>query len=332
MRRGRIEELDDDITALTMTIAILTLYARRMREQKHLLDLAEQRYHETQRRLSALKSSATGGHSAEAILKELQKDVQETAHVIKGDMARERQKLLDQIQKLERQRLEPSRTLEDVERMRAQVRSLERQKDEMREAVEKNMSSRNDNKLGMFRQHAVMATAKLQQKEEEVEGKLKELNELRGQVDDLEGQVNDIAAANGGGIIGPNGRPMTREEFKEYGVQLREKGHNYKMAKAELAALRAESVVLHRTEQILKGRDRNLEEFLKQQEKKAGVSGYRDAQSRLEMASEQTAEMDDMKGQTLDEISELVKVRKDKEMRRIRPHSSTLTHFTNPFS
>ena len=134
-----------------------------------------------------------------------------------------------------------------------------------------------------------MATAKLQQKEEEVEGKLKELNELRGQVDELEGQVNDIAAANGGGIIGPNGRPMTREEFKEYGVQLREKGQSYKMAKAELAGLRAESVVLHRTEQVLKGRDRNLEEFLKQQEAKAGVSGYRDAQSRLEMASEQTA-------------------------------------------
>jgi len=105
----------------------------RMREQKHLLDLAEQRYHETQRRLSALKSSATGGHSAEAILKELQKDVQETAHVIRRDMAGERQKLADRIAKLERQRLEPNRTLEDVERMRAQVRSLERNKDEMRE-------------------------------------------------------------------------------------------------------------------------------------------------------------------------------------------------------
>ena len=33
----------------------------RMREQRHLLDLSEQRYQETQRRLSALKSSATGG-------------------------------------------------------------------------------------------------------------------------------------------------------------------------------------------------------------------------------------------------------------------------------
>ena len=95
--------------------------------------------------------------------------------------------------------------------------------------------------------------------------------------------------------------------FVQYGAQLREKNQKFKAAKTEIATLRAESVVLHRTEQILKGRDRNLEEFLKQQEAKAGVSGYRDAQSKLEAASEQTAEMDDMKGQTLEEISELVK-------------------------
>ena len=222
-------------------------------------------------------------------------------------MASERGKLQDQIARLERQRLEPNRTLEDVERMRATVRQLDRQKDEMREAVEKSMASKGDNKLGMFRQHANMASAKLMQKEEEVESKLKELQEMRTEIDDLESKVNDMAAANGEGIVGPHGRPMTREEFKEYGIQLRKKGHSYKIAKAELAVLREESVVLHRTEQILKGRDRNLEEFLKQQEAKAGVSGYRDAQSRLEMASEQTANMDDLKGQTLDEISELVK-------------------------
>ncbi|GMH57494.1 hypothetical protein TrST_g3952 [Triparma strigata] len=279
----------------------------KMREQRHLLDIAEQRFQETQRRLSALKGSATGGHSAEAILKELQKDVQETAKVIRGDMAGERNKLQDTIARLERQRLEPNRTIEDVERMRAQVRQLERQKDEMRETVEKAMSSRGDNKLGMFRQHANMAAAKLMQKEEEVESRLKDLTAVRGEVDELEAKVNDIAAAAGGGMVGPNGRQMTREEFKEYGAQLREKSHKYKLQKTALAGLRAESVVLHRTEQILKGRDRNLEEFLTQQEAKAGVSGYRDAQSKLEMASEQTAEMDDMKGQTLDEISEIVK-------------------------
>ena len=279
----------------------------KMREQRHLLDLAEQRFHETQRRLSALKSSATGGHSAEAILKELQKDVQETAKVIRGDMAGERNRLQETIDRLERQRLEPSRSVEDVERMRAQVRQLKRQKDELRESVEKAMNGRGDNKLGMFRQHANMAAAKLSQKEEEVESRLKDLNKSRAEVEELEAKVNDIAAAAGGGMVGPNGRQMTREEFKEDGAQLREKSNSYKVAKATLASLRAESVVLHRTEQILKGRDRNLEEFLNQQEAKAGVTGYRDAQSKLEAASEQTASVDDMKGQTLDEISEIVK-------------------------
>jgi intraflagellar transport protein 81 len=47
-----------------------------------------------------------------------------------------------------------------------------------------------------------------------------------------------------------------------YGNTLREKTSVYKRMKQELGALRAEAVVLHRTEQILKGRDRNLEDFL----------------------------------------------------------------------
>ncbi|GMI29563.1 hypothetical protein TeGR_g1113, partial [Tetraparma gracilis] len=278
----------------------------RMREQRHLLSLAEQRCHETQRRLTALKGSAAGGHSAEAILTELKRDVEETQRVINRDMAAERGKLGDHVAKLERQRLEPSRTVEDVERIRAEVRGLERQKDEMREAVEKGMAARNDNKLAMFRQHATLASSKLSGKEEEVESRLADLTEARSEVEEMEAKLNDVAAANGGGMMGPNG-PMTRDEFKAYGQQLRDKTHRYKQAKEELQKIQQESVVLHRTEQILKGRDRNLEEFLRQQEAKAGVTGYRDAQSRLEMASEQTAEMDDMKGQTLDEISDLVK-------------------------
>ena len=48
---------------------------------------------------------------------------------------------------------------------------------------------------------------------------------------------------------------MTREEFKAYGVKLREKTHVYKRMKNELAEFRGELVVLHRTEQILRGRD-----------------------------------------------------------------------------
>ena len=41
-------------------------------------------------------------------------------------------------------------------------------------------------------------------------------------------------------------------------------------------------------------------------EKKQGVSGYRDTQERLENVSEMKSEMDQMKGQTLEDISGLV--------------------------
>ena len=66
---------------------------------------------------------------------------------------------------------------------------------------------------------------------------------------------------------------MTREEFKAYGNQLREKTHVYKRQKHELAELRAELVRVGRSEQILRGRDKNLDALLTQLEAKRGVAG-----------------------------------------------------------
>jgi len=231
----------------------------RMREQVYLRDMAEQRANETERRLQALRGSATGGHSAEAILNELKRDVEETAKVVRTDMTNEINKYQATIAKLERQRLEPNRTFDDVERMKSQAHSLEMKCRQMKEEVEKTIDSRGDNKLGMFRQTANLAASKLLAKEEEVESRLAEMQSLRSDVEEMEAKANEIAAASGGGMMGPDGRPMNREQFKQYGAQLREKSQKFKVAKAELTALRAESVVLHRTEQILKGRDRNLE-------------------------------------------------------------------------
>ena len=282
----------------------------RSREQQHLRALAEQRHSDVSRRLNQLQSAAraAGGNTAESLLAELQKDVAATARVVRVELGAERARLSGQLATLERQRLEPARTTADLDRIRAQVRQSERQRDDLRESIDRAVHSNGqDGKLAMFRQHASLAASKLSQKEDEVERRAKDLAAARQDVDDLEGRVGDLAASAGGGIIGPNGRAMSKDDFKAYGQALRDKTIKYKACKAELATLRAESVVLNRTEQILKGRDRNLEEFLKQEEARAGVTGFRDAQSRLEAASEQTAELDDLKGQTLDEISDLVR-------------------------
>ena len=175
--------------------------------------------------------------------------------------------------------------------------------------------------MAMFRQHAVMSGAKLAARELETEKKSEQVRARRAEVEDLEVRANDAAAKGGGGMMGPNG-VMTRTEFKAYGTKLREKTSLYKSRKETMAVVQAESVVLNRTEQVLKGRDGRLEEFLKQQEAEAGVSGYRDAQSRLETAAEQTAALDDVKGQTLDEISDLVKainVRLEEKKTKLKP-------------
>jgi len=76
----------------------------------------------------------------------------------------------------------------------------------------------------------------------------------------------------------------------------------------ELAGLRAELVVLQRTEQILKSRHKNLDDFLSDLEKKKGVEGYRDTQRALIEMSEKAAEVDQMKGSTLEEISTMVEM------------------------
>jgi len=124
-----------------------------------------------------------------------------------------------------------------------------------------------------------------------------ERQRLAKEVDDVEAKLSEIS--------GP--KFMTREDFKTYGVKLREKTHVYKRMKNELAEMRAELVVLHRTEQILRGRDKNLDGFLKDLEAKKGVVGYRETQEKLEKASEMTADVDQNKEQTLEEISEMMR-------------------------
>ena len=73
--------------------------------------------------------------------------------------------------------------------------------------------------------------------------------------------------------------------------------------------IRAESVVLSRTEQILRSRDANLSDLLSKIEKEKGVSGYMQTQEELAKVSQAKSTTDTMKGKTLEEISVRVECR-----------------------
>merc|ERR1712093_6694 len=86
---------------------------------------------------------------------------------------------------------------------------------------------------------------------------------------------------------------MKRDEFKNYAASLRDKSAKFKRLKAELSELRRECAVLTRTEQILQAKDPR-------------PTGMRETEAALEKASMEKANVDAVKGQTLDEISQVV--------------------------
>lgn len=69
------------------------------------------------------------------------------------------------------------------------------------------------------------------------------------------------------------GKYMKRDDFKQYAANLRGKNAQYKQMKKVLGEIKAEVTVLSRTESILKSRDDNLEEFMRELERKRGISG-----------------------------------------------------------
>jgi intraflagellar transport protein 81 len=69
------------------------------------------------------------------------------------------------------------------------------------------------------------------------------------------------------------GKYMKRDDFKQYAANLRGKNAQYKQMKKVLGEIKSEVTVLSRTESILKSRAENLDEFMRDLEKKRGISG-----------------------------------------------------------
>lgn len=102
------------------------------------------------------------------------------------------------------------------------------------------------------------------------------------------------------------GKYMKRDDFKQYAANLRGKNAQYKQMKKVLGEIKAEVTVLSRTEQILKSRAENLEEFMKGLEKQKGISGYTDVNSQIQGISQANQLLNNKKEETLQEITQVV--------------------------
>ena len=153
-------------------------------------------------------------------------------------------------------------TEEDVRQKRLQLGEVERELQDHQLALDAALE-RNP-KLSVFRQASTMAKAKLREKEEQAEKLEEERRKLSKQAEDREAELQ---AARG-----KKNPALAKIDLKKYGAQVREKIEKYKKMREELSGLRSELVVLQRTEQILKGKLKNLDQFLDELEKKKGIS------------------------------------------------------------
>ena len=76
--------------------------------------------------------------------------------------------------------------------------------------------------------------------------------------------------------------------------------------KKVLTEIKAEVTVLSRTEQILKSRAENLDDFMKDLEKKKGVSGYTNVNDQIQGISKENQILNNKKEETLQEITQVV--------------------------
>ena len=175
-------------------------------------------------------------------------------------------------------------------------RRLRDEVDHLRRNVEQAQSKRGDDPLVVFRQQAALIAKKREQAELKLSSAEKAKESLNNKLSAMQNQVQALAG----------GQRMSNTDFKKYAVNIREKATKYKKYKAKLAIIHSESVVLNRTEAVLKSRCDNLEDVMANIEKSKGVEGYTSTQNTLEQISNATAALNSTKGKTLEEISKIV--------------------------
>ena len=267
----------------------------RLLEGRRALQEAELRFGDSSKRLTEMRSGGTQNQSADELFSKLQRDVrelQDRRETLEGAVV-EREMHLEKLQSWENN--DRATTEEDVLHKRDQVQDMDDQVKHLQGSLDASLER--NTKLVVFRQASTMALKKLREKEDEMEKLLEEKRRI-GKLQEEKEQELRASGKN-------TGKPG-KADLKKYGAIVRDKVEKYKKMREELSSVRAELVVLQRTEQVLKTRHSNLDDFNAELEKAKGVEGYRGTQRALEDMAEKTNAIDETKGLTLEQISTMV--------------------------
>ncbi|XP_077456894.1 intraflagellar transport protein 81 homolog [Stigmatopora argus] len=269
--------------------------ANQKQEQKNQLFQAEQRLQRLQQQLKDMRQAAADA-SPDSLMKRLEEEIKINSYMVSEKLPKELEVLRRTVQYLQKVASEPAMGHGDLLELGDKIKEVDSQ---INQLIEKKMmrSDPIDDKLTLYRQQASIIIRKKEAKAEELQEAREEL--VTGERE-LKQKTNQAMTSNGEQVI-------RGDELKRLVAKLRSKGTVYKKKRQEIAELKAEYGVLQRTEEILKQRNEVVQEKLQIVEAEKGISGYSNTQEELERVSAIKSELDEKKGRTLDDMSEMVK-------------------------
>ncbi|PSN57775.1 hypothetical protein C0J52_07269 [Blattella germanica] len=257
-------------------------------EQQTSLNQTEQRVQRLQQQLKDMRQAALGA-TPKGLLQRLEQETNVNSYIVKQKLPKEIDMRNNEVEILQLVLSEPAMGRGDLDALNSKIQAVN---NEANQLVERHLATNNpaDDKLAPFRQQAAIIARKKETTAEQ-------LTELRSKLSvEKRNQLQEFA----GDTV------LRGEEFKRYVNKLRGRSSVYKRHRAELSALKAEAGVLTRTVEILRARDETIMRGLAAEEAQRGVSGFRSTEERMEQVSGEKANIDQEKGQTLEEISNLV--------------------------
>ncbi|KAA0199560.1 hypothetical protein HAZT_HAZT007344 [Hyalella azteca] len=279
-------------------------------------EAARQRLRRIEGQIKDLRKSSIGT-TADAIIRRLEEDLNVNDYMVNEKLPRDLKSLEEQVATLTRISHMPAMGQDDIDAINAKIEAtvaeINSLNDQRLKEVEEVAGDENKvhgcvhenkrcvvvcmrtrdttqnslpqqmGKLSFFRQNAAMIARRKQQTADR-------LTELRGELnsayEELKDKQDELQQFSGQEVL-------RGDEFKRYINDLRGKSSHYKLKKAELSDLKAEYGVLSRTHEILKAREAQMNEQLV-------------TRDNLESVSSQKGDLDQEKGETLEQMSAMV--------------------------
>lgn len=157
--------------------------------------------------------------------------------------------------------------------------------------------------LHFYRTQAEQKRRKKEEAQEQLEELIKEHQEVARDLAKVNMLVLEMKAESGG-----SRPPMNQMELKAYIRDLKAKTKTYEQMKNELQTVKGELFIAMRTEELLRAKDPNIAEFdAREAKRREELAGIDEARGKLAEMSAVKSELDQNKGNTLEDLAKIVK-------------------------